>query len=253
MSLAKKVFLVAGVGSGLGTALVSLLAADGATVVGVARSLKALEPIQAHARTRGWQVAARTANFQDQSEVDRVVRSVLDEFGQIHGVSINVGHWDGGGTLLHQMSDEAWSAGIRENLDPVYRVGRATLPHFMERKGGSLVVVSAAPAVRWSGSSSYCAAKGGLADLVPMLARDYRSYGIRVNGVLPGAMGNQLQGLDPPAAGSPMSLRDSPPNAPWEVARVIRYLLSDESRWVTGSLYQVDGGLSAGGAEPPGA
>ncbi len=250
MGFAKKVILVAGVGPGLGTAVVNLLASEGATVVAVARSSKALDPIQAHARTRGWTVAARTADLLDQADVDRTVRSVLDEFGRIDAVSINVGHWVQGETLLHRMSDEEWSSAIRDNLEPVFRLARATLPYLIAQGGGSLVLVSAAPGVRWAGSAAYCAAKGGLADLVPKLARDYRSTWVRVNAVLPGSMSHDLGQLDPPPVERAIPLTDETATSPWEVARAIRYLLSEESRWVTGSLLLVDGGLSTGGAEP---
>jgi NAD(P)-dependent dehydrogenase (short-subunit alcohol dehydrogenase family) len=250
MNWSKKVVLVAGVGSGLGTAVVDLLAAEGATVVGVARSSKAMDPITAHARARGWNVSPRTANLLDQADVDRTVRSVLDEFGRIDAVSINVGHWLGGETLLHRMSDEEWSTAIRDNLEPVFRLSRATLPHLIERGGGSLVVVSASPGVRWAGSAAYCAAKGGLADLVPTLARDYRPFGVRINGVLPGSMTRGLDPADPPPSDRPVRLTDSTPTSSWEVARAIAYLLSDDSRWVTGSLLLVDGGLATGGVEP---
>lgn len=255
MGVANKVILVAGVGGGLGTAVVNLLASEGATVVGVARSSKALDPIQTHARTRGWSVSTRIADLLDQGDVDRTVRSVLEEFGRIDAVSVNVGHWVGGETLLHRMSDEEWSTAIRDNLDPVFRLARATLPHLIERGHGSVVLVSASRAVRWDGSAAYCAAKGGLADLVPKLARDYRSTGVRINAVLPGSMPGHLDQLDPPPADQPIPLTDRTATSPWEVARAVRYLLSDESRWVTGSLLLVDGGISTGGAEPrvPGA
>ena len=249
MGLQKKVLLVAGVGGGLGTAVVNTLAVEGATVIGVARTPKALERIQIHARTRGWNFSPRTADLLDQADVDRMVRSVLDEFGHLDGVSINVGHWVGGETLLHRMSENEWTAGIRDNTEPIYRVARATLPHLIERGGGSVVLVSAAPGVRWAGSASYCAAKGGLADLVPKLARDYRPLGVRINAVLPGSMANEVEELDPPPTDRPIPLTDTTATSPWEVARAIRYLLSDESRWVTGSLVLVDGGLTTGGAE----
>ncbi|MGC2359978.1 MAG: SDR family oxidoreductase [Thermoplasmata archaeon] len=250
MELAKKVFLVGGVGTGLGTALVSTLAADGATVIGIARTSQALERIEAHAQRRGWKFSARTADLLNQADVDRAVRSTLDEFDHLDGVSINVGHWVGGETLLHRMSEGEWSAGIRDNTEPVYRVARATLPHLTERGSGSIVLVSAAPIVRWAGSASYALAKGGLAELVPKLARDYRPFGVRINAVLPGSMEQNVGSLDPPAAVGPVPLTETTNTSAWEVARAIRYLLSDESRWVTGSLVLVDGGSSTGGAEP---
>jgi NAD(P)-dependent dehydrogenase (short-subunit alcohol dehydrogenase family) len=250
MASSKKVVLVAGVGTGLGTAVVSLLAADGATVVAVARSTKALDPIVAHARSKGWSVSARVANVLDQGDVDRLLRSVLEEFGRIDAVSINVGQWSGGETLLHQMTDEQWSTTIRGNLEPVFRLARATLPVLIRQGGGSIVVVSASPAVRWIGSAAYCAAKGGLADLVPKLARDYRPYGVRINAVLPGSMARDLSSLDPPPPGESVRLAEQTPTSSWEVARAIRYLLSDDSRWVTGCLLLVDGGFATGGTEP---
>jgi NAD(P)-dependent dehydrogenase (short-subunit alcohol dehydrogenase family) len=250
MGLQGKVIFVAGVGSGLGSAVVCLLASQGATVVGVARGSKVLDQIAAHARLRGWKFSPRTADLTDQAQVDRTVRSVLDEFGHIDGVSINIGHWLGGETLLHRMSDDEWSVALRDNLDPVFRVARATLPPLMKQGHGSVVLVSAAPAVRHAGSVSYSVAKGGLADVIPQLAGDYRSHGVRINAVLPGSMSKEVAELDPPNPDRPIALTDTTATGPWEVAGAIRYLLSDESRWVTGSLLLVDGGASSGGKEP---
>lgn len=250
MTLAGKIVVVAGVGAGLGTAVVSVLASEGATVIAVARTSKALAPVEAHASTRGWKVSARTADLLDSAQVEQLVAGIVAEFGRIDGVSLNVGHWLGGETLLHRLSEEEWSGALRDNLDPVYRVGRAVLPRLIERGGGALVVVSAAPAVRLAGSASYCAAKGGLAVLVPKLAHDYRSTGVRINAVLPGSMSNRLDSLDPPLPDRPVALTSETPTSPWEVARAIAYLLSDESRWVTGTLLTVDGGATSGGAEP---
>jgi NAD(P)-dependent dehydrogenase (short-subunit alcohol dehydrogenase family) len=242
-----RVVLVAGVGGGLGTAVVSLLASEGTTVAAVARSSKALAPIEAHARNRGWKVSAHIADVFDSGQVERTVAGVVAEHGRIDGVSVNVGHWIPGETLLHRLSEAEWVGGIRDNLDPVYRIGRAVLPRFLEQGAGSLVLVSAAPAVRLAGSASYAAAKGGLAALVPKLAHDYRPSGIRINAVLPGSMPNQLASLDPPAADRPIALTDRADTSPWEVARAIRYLLSEESRWVTGTCLTVDGGATSGG------
>ena len=251
MALDGKVVLVVGVGGGLGSAVVSLLASEGATVVGVARGNRTLDRLASHARERGWKFTGATADVGEQADVDRVVAGVVREHGRIDAASINVGHWHGGEGLLHRMSDEEWEAGVRRNLDPVFRVARAAIPSMVERGAGSVVFVSAALAVRWGGSAAYCAAKGGLADLVPKLARDYRPWGVRFNAVLPGSMGNEVA-LDPPAADRPIPLTDETVTSPWEVARAIRYFVSDESRWVTGTVVTIDGGASTWGAAPSG-
>ncbi|HTZ61374.1 MAG TPA: SDR family oxidoreductase [Thermoplasmata archaeon] len=252
MGLGGKVVLVVGVGGGLGAALVALLGADGAKVVAVARHPSILDPLAAHARLRGWNVTTQVADVDVQADVDRLVADVIRQHGTLDAVSINVGHWHGGESLLHRMTDEEWNAAVRGNLDPPFRVARASIPALIQHGGGSLVFVGAAPPVRWAGSAGYTAGKGGLADLVPRLARDYRANGLRINAVLPGSMTNHAVGLDPPDAATPIPLANAPPGSPWAVARAIRYLLSDESAWVTGALLTVDGGLSTGGSEAPG-
>ncbi|HTW40001.1 MAG TPA: SDR family oxidoreductase [Thermoplasmata archaeon] len=251
MGFEGKTFLIAGVGTGLGTAVACVLAAEGANVVAVARSNKALDPVVAAAKTRHWSLTGRTGDVFVQSDIDAIVARTVKEHGSIDGVSVHVGHWIMGEGLLHKMTDEQWSAGIRDNLEPIYRLGRAVLPHLIERGRGSLVAVAAAPAIRWAGVPSYHAAKGGLVDLIPRLARDYRAFGVRVNAVLPGSMRGAVTDYDPPAAGGAIPLADETATSPWEVARAIRYFLSDESRWVTGSTLIVDGGLSTGTAERP--
>jgi len=244
------VVVVAGVGPGLGTAVVCLLASEGATVVAVARRPEAIAPIVEYGRPKGWKVIPRTADVRDPSEAERLVRATIDELGRIDALSLNVGRWIPGETLLHRMTPEEWSDGLRENLDAVYRVGRLVLPAMVERRHGSIVFVSAATAVRYAGSASYCAAKGGLADLVPKLARDYRAWDVRFNAVLPGSMSHDTHGFEPPTADRAIPLSDRTDTSPWEVARAIRYLVSDESRWVTGSLVTVDGGASTGAPGP---
>ncbi len=245
-----RVVLVAGVGSGLGSAVVSLLASDGATVVAAARTSAALELLSAHARRRGWTVVPRTADVADPVAAERLVRETIGEFGGIDALSVLVGHWFSGETPLHRLTPEEWTAGVRDNLDPTYQLGRAAIPHLIERHHGSVVLVSAAQAVRWAGSAAYCAAKAGVAELVPKLARDYRATGVRFNGVLPGSMARDLPDLDPPPADAPLPLTDTTATSAWEVARAVRYLLSDESRWVTGALLTVDGGASTFAADP---
>jgi NAD(P)-dependent dehydrogenase (short-subunit alcohol dehydrogenase family) len=253
MTLAGKVVVVAGVGSGLGSAVVALAAADGADVVAIARTARALDPLVAHADARGWKVTPRVADAFDGPAARRAIDEVHRDRGRLDGLSIDVGHWIQDGTPLDRLSEEGWSAGVHDNLDAIYRLGRAAFPRFAAQRSGSVVLVSAAPAVRAAGTASYAAAKAGVAELAVHLAREYRPSGVRVNAVLPGSMPSRLETLDPPTATGPIPLADRAASGAWEVARAIRYLLSDESRWVTGALVTVDGGASTGGAEPPSA
>ena len=245
-----RVFLVAGVGSGLGSAVTALLASQGATVVAVARRRDSLAPVEAHARARGWALRPFLGDLSEAEDVDRLVSTALKEAGPLDGACLQTGRWIAGDTLLHKTTDQEWTEGLRSNLDAIFRVGRAVLPLLLERRRGSLVLVSAADRVRWSGNVAYCVAKGGLVDLTRKLARDYRPYGVRVNAVLPGTMEHDLPSLDPPDVGRPLPLANASGSGSWEVARMVSYLLGDEGRWITGATIPVDGGYSTFAAEP---
>jgi NAD(P)-dependent dehydrogenase (short-subunit alcohol dehydrogenase family) len=245
-----KVVIVGGVGSGLGSAVAALLAASGAQVVGVARRADALEAVRAEAAARGWKFDRQTADLSVAADARAVVRSALERFGRIDGASLNMGRWTPGDTLLHKLSDEEWSTGIHDNLDAVFQLSRAVLPHFIEQGRGALVVVSATERVRRHGTAAYCTAKGGLIDLVRKMAADYRPMGIRVNAVLPGNMEHDVDVSQIPSESAPLPLRDQSGVGAWEVARAIRFLLSEEARWITAAPVIVDGGFSTRGKEP---
>lgn len=245
-----KVYLVTGVGSGLGSAVVAQLASGGAEVIAAARSSGPLEKLRGHAEPRGWKLTPFYGDLAAPGVAEELVETIRQRGGRIDGASLQTGRWIGGDTLLHRTTDAEWADGLRSNLEATFRVARAILPLFLAQGHGALVLVSAADRVRMAGNASYCTAKGGLVDLTRKLAHDYRPLGIRVNAVLPGTMEHDLPTFDPPYPGTALKLRNAVGVGAWEVARTIGFLLGDESRWITGAAIPIDGGYSLHGREP---
>lgn len=192
------------------------------------------------------------ADLRRQADVETAITATAKRFGRLDGVALTAGHWVEGNALIHRTTDEEWSEGLADNLDPVFRVCRAAVPPMLDRRGGSIVIVSASDRMRLGGNASYCVSKGGVIDLTRKLAMDYRSHGIRFNAVLAGTMEHELDPAHPPDESAHLPLRDQSGVGAWEVAHAIRYLLSDDSRWVTGTAVTVDGGYSTRGQEQAG-
>ena len=243
------VYVIAGAGWGLGSALVGTLGPTGATTVAIARRPAHLAELAKVARAKSWSLRTATADLTVQREVDAVISGVLGEFGHIDGVVVNAGRWMPGSPLIHETAGGEWEAGIVGNLTPLLSIARSVLPSMVNAHRGSLVIVSAAEAVRWAGTASYCAAKGALIDLGRKMARDYRPHGVRVNVVLPGNMVMETNVSVPPVVDGSIPLRSDAPTSPWEVARAIAFLLTYEGRWITGATITVDGGRSTWGEE----
>jgi NAD(P)-dependent dehydrogenase (short-subunit alcohol dehydrogenase family) len=140
------------------------------------------------------------------------------------------------GPKVHETAPEDFNRMIELNLAPNFLLARAAMPRLVEAGGGAYVGVSARAALRpFPGAAAYITAKAGVIAFVQALAVEYRDAGIRANAVLPNA-------IDTPAN------REQMPNAdfskwvpPAEIARVIRFLVSDDSKPTSGAAVPVYG------------
>jgi NAD(P)-dependent dehydrogenase (short-subunit alcohol dehydrogenase family) len=153
-------------------------------------------------------------------------------------------------TPLHKTSDSSWRKLLDVNVTGVFRVTRAAIPELLKARGASVINISSSGGlVAVPGGSAYSATKGALNALTRSLAVDYAKNGIRFNAVCPGL-------VDTPMAASSLNNRKRAaqvlasyplgrPGTPDEIAALAVYLASEESAWVTGGVFSIDGGLTA--------
>jgi NAD(P)-dependent dehydrogenase (short-subunit alcohol dehydrogenase family) len=237
-----KVALITGGNAGIGEAIAKLFAQEGAAVVITGRRKEMLERVVGEIKPgRALAVAGSvTDDAHARSAVDQAVRT----FGKLNVLVNNAGIGAFGKTL-HETDDATWDEVLAVNLTGVFRVTRAAIPAMLSAGGGSIVNISSiASLVGIPLLPAYAASKGGLDSLTRCLAIDYAKQGIRCNAVNPGLVDTPIS--DPARLAQVLS--DYPlgrPGTPEEVAKLVLYLASDESAWVTGAIFPIDGGMTA--------
>jgi NAD(P)-dependent dehydrogenase (short-subunit alcohol dehydrogenase family) len=140
------------------------------------------------------------------------------------------------GPLVHETAPEEFDRMMRLNLTPAFNLARAAMPRLVERGGGSFVAVSARAALKpFPGASAYVTAKAAVLAFVQALDADYRSKGIRANAILPSVIDTPANRRDQPDADFSKWVQ------PAEIARVVRFLVSDDAAVVTGGAIPVYG------------
>ncbi|OLT06624.1 oxidoreductase [Pseudonocardia sp. CNS-004] len=198
------------------------------------------------------------ADVRDQSQLDAAVAEGLAAFGQLDIVCANAGIWSR--APLHELTENAWQDMIDINLTGVWRTIKATVPHLIERRQGSIIVTGSTNAVRGGpGYAHYVSAKHGVMGLMKSAALEYGVFGIRVNAVCPGFVDSKMtdwQGCYEMTTGRPdgtrqehmraahhsTALADVGMLAPGAISEGVLWLASDESRFVTGAIVPVDAG-----------
>jgi NAD(P)-dependent dehydrogenase (short-subunit alcohol dehydrogenase family) len=171
------------------------------------------------------------ADLLDAGDAEQAVAAVPD----LEAVVDLVGGF-ASGPLVHETTPEDFDRMMRLNLTPAVNLARAAMPRLLERGGGAFVAVSARPALRpFPGASGYVTAKAAVLAFVQALDADYRSKGIRANAILPSVIDTPANRRDQPDADHSKWVQ------PAEIARVVRFLVSDDAAVVTGGAIPVYG------------
>jgi 3-oxoacyl-[acyl-carrier protein] reductase len=173
-----------------------------------------------------------------------LVDTVKKEFGQLDILINNAGITRDKSLMM--MSQEDWSDVIDTNLTGVFNTTRASIITFLKQKSGNIVNISSVSGIHpLAGQVNYAAAKAGVIGFTKSLAREVAPYNIRVNAVAPGFISTEMTA----ALGEKVRdkfLKMIPLKrfgTPDEVAKVVLFLLSDLSQYITGQTIQLDGGL----------
>jgi meso-butanediol dehydrogenase / (S,S)-butanediol dehydrogenase / diacetyl reductase len=241
---AGKVAIVTGGASGIGAATAERLASEGARVV--IADIK--QPSALDASTQ-----FETCDVTQEAAVSRMVDAVMTQYGRIDLLVNNAGMG-----MLAQTPDtnpEEWRRVFALNVDSIFLVCRAAIPH-IRRNGGAIVNVASISGLLGDyGFTAYSASKGAVINYTRSLALDHAADAIRVNAVCPGFIA--LTGLTNAIEANPGDRAEWTAAIPLqragtstEIANVITFLLSDEASYMTGAIIVADGGITAHTGQP---
>lgn len=239
-----RIALVTGAGRGIGKAIATSLAKEGVKVLCVSRSESSCGAVAEAILAEGGQAAYCAVDVADASAVAAAAKQLSEEHGTIDILVNNAGITRDG--LLLRMKDEDWDAVLQTNLSSCFHWTKA-LAHPMARKRwGRIVSISSVIGLMGNaGQANYAAAKAGMLGFTKSVAREFASRNITANAIAPGFIQTDMTaelGEDTAEAiKKQIPLRRM--GEPADIANIVTYLCSEESGYITGQCFTVDGGM----------
>jgi NAD(P)-dependent dehydrogenase (short-subunit alcohol dehydrogenase family) len=256
MRLANKVALITGAGSGIGRQAALLFAAEGAKLVLGDRDAKAGERVAEEVAAAGGQATFVAMDVAKAADAERAVSAAERSYGALHVLFNNAGIFPDADGSPVDTPEDVFDQVMDVNLKGVFLGCKYGIPALLRAGGGSIVNTASFVAVLGAATSqvAYTASKGGVLAMTREIAVEYARKGIRANSLCPGPVNTPLLAklLENPAARArrlvhiPMGrLAEAV-----EIARAALWLASDESSFVTGTTFLVDGGIGAAYVTP---
>jgi 3-oxoacyl-[acyl-carrier protein] reductase len=249
MDLSNKVAIVTGSARGIGRAIALKLAEVGADIVvnDIPAAAEALENTANEIRALNRKALAVTADVSSTPDVARLIETTIGQFGRIDILVNNAGVTRD--QLLMRMTDEDWDTVLDIDLKSAFLCTRAVLRHMVKQRWGRIVSIASVVGLMGNaGQANYASAKAGVIGLTKSIAKEVGSRGITANAIAPGfietRMTEQLDEKQRQALLQRIPLGTI--GTPRDVAEAVAFLASEEARYITGQVLNVDGGMALG-------
>jgi meso-butanediol dehydrogenase/(S,S)-butanediol dehydrogenase/diacetyl reductase len=251
-----KVAIVTGASSGIGRAAAERLAEEGASVVVSDVDEKLGKEVVRGIEKAGGKAVFVKTDVSKEADAKKLVAATVKAFGKVDVLVNNAGIRASG--PVHETSLADWEKIMGIDLRGVYLCSRFAIPEMLKKKDGSIINISSVSGVAGDyGMAAYNAAKGGVTNLTRNMALDYAKSGIRVNAVCPGSIRTPLLesayhelGYDKATKSFNAAYPPGHIGEARDVAHLILFLASDESRFISGANILIDGGITAHTGQP---
>ena len=249
LSLAGKVAIVTGAGSGIGRGIALLLAEMGASIAVLEIDDAKGSNTAAEVQDQSGQAVSVHCDVRSASDCRRAVETTIQKWGKIDilcncaGIAIRKN--------ILELAEEEWDLALDVTLKGIFLLSREVIPDMIRNGGGSIINIGSGWSLKGGPkAASYCAAKGGAVNLTRAMAIDHGPHNIRVNCICPGdidtpmlrsecaQLGGNVQSFMKEAANRPLARVGMPE----DVANAVLFLASPMSNWITGTALVVDGG-----------
>lgn len=241
----EKTALVTGASRGIGRAIALALASKGfAVALNYAGSHDAAEVVKKEIEDAGGKAFTVQGDVSKSEDVDRIFKTVKDEFGGLDVLVNNAGiNRD---ALLIRMKESNWDDVIATDLKSDFLTTKAAAAMMMRKRKGSIINISSVVGIMGNiGQANYAAAKAGVIGLTKACAKEMAARNIRVNAVAPGFIETAMTDGIPEKIREGMiaSIPMGRMGQPEDIARAVCFLASDDASYITGQVLVVDGGL----------